>query len=369
MSLVTKCIGLAKRMKHRYEARLKARTPVYLSPVRRIERVSTPDRVVAMTFDDGPCRMPPSPAGDWGDKPLTLCLLETLERFGARGTFDIVGSTADNYPDQPGKHGSASWGGLRYDHYPDIHHDGEGGALAAPELVKRILAGGHEITNHTYAHVLFGPKALVYGRRRYLGKFEPVVEDLDALHRLLEKDHGYTMKLGRPPHYVDRIEKGLSSYDAYAVLGYQYMAASFDGAGWLPLATYEAEVEATWKPLEASLSADPDSLRGQIIFQKDGFNMARRTPVADGLARQLELLSAQGYQVVTVSGRHHSTTSVSRLSALGTDTEGAFIRKNGKDSSCVPAPEGIAHRLPESNMGSPRIHFLVFKYIFFFVDS
>ena len=301
MSLVTKCIGLAKRMKHRYEARLKARTPVYLSPVRRIERVSTPDRVVAMTFDDGPCRMPPSPAGDWGDKPLTLCLLETLERFGARGTFDIVGSTADNYPDQPGKHGSASWGGLRYDHYPDIHHDGEGGALAAPELVKRILEGGHEITNHTYAHVLFGPKALVYGRRRYLGKFEPVVEDLDTLHRLLEKDHGYTMKLGRPPHYVDRIEKGLSSYDAYAVLGYQYMAASFDGAGWLPLATYEAEVEATWKPLEAALSADPDSLRGQIIFQKDGFNMARRTPVADGLARQLELLSAQGYQVVTVS--------------------------------------------------------------------
>jgi hypothetical protein len=26
-------------------------------------------------------------------------------------------------------------------------------------------------------------------------------------------------------------------------MGYQYMAASFDGAGWLPLASYEAEVD------------------------------------------------------------------------------------------------------------------------------
>ena len=55
------------------------------------------------------------------------------------------------------------------------------------------------------------------------------------------------------------------------------------------------------KPLEAALAADPDALCGQIIFQKDGYNMARRSPVADGLAKQLELLTAHGYRVVTVS--------------------------------------------------------------------
>ena len=37
------------------------------------------------------------------------------------------------------------------------------------------------------------------------------------------------------------------------------------------------------------------------IFQKDGYNMARRSPIAHGLDRQLELLDAQGYRVVPVS--------------------------------------------------------------------
>ena len=125
--------------------------------------------------------------------------------------------------------------------------------------------------------------------------------DLKKLHHALEKGWGYSMRLGRPPHYVDGIKGGFTSYDAYALMGYQYMAASFDGAGWLPLASYEAEVEATWRPMERLLLEDPDAFRGQIIFQKDGFNMARRTPVADGLDKQLQLLTDHGYQVVTVS--------------------------------------------------------------------
>ena len=137
MSAVTKAIGLAKKLKHRYQDEIRARTPVYLSPVRRIERVSLPQRVCAMTFDDGPCRLPANPSSD--GKPLTLSLLESLEAFGAHGTFDIVGDTSENYPDKPGKEGSASWGGIRYDHYPDIHKDADGGAVHCPELVQRIL--------------------------------------------------------------------------------------------------------------------------------------------------------------------------------------------------------------------------------------
>ena len=170
-----------------------------------------------------------------------------------------------------------------------------------PELTARLLEGGHELTSHTYSHVLFGWKPLVYGRRKYLSGLEPVVEDLKRLHSTLESGWGYPVRLSRPPHYVDAIKGGLSSYDAYALMGYQYMAASFDGAGWLPLASYEAEVEATWRPMERLLLEDPDAFRGQIIFQKDGFNMARRTPVADGLDKQLQLLTDHGYQVVTVS--------------------------------------------------------------------
>ena len=53
--------------------------------------------------------------------------------------------------------------------------------------------------------------------------------------------------------------------------------------------------------MEKLLLEDPDFFRGQIIFQKDGFNMARRSPIADGLDKQLQLLTDHGYQVVTVS--------------------------------------------------------------------
>ena len=301
MSLTARAIGAAKKIKRRYAGRLRAKTPVYISPVRRIERVAAPERVCAMTFDDGPCRLPASP-DRFDGAALTEVLAQTLERYGAKGTFDVVGSTAGNYPDRAGKEGSAAWGGVRYDHYPDFGRDADGGAENCPELIERLLAGGHELTSHTYAHVLFGRKRLVYGRRAFQPGLEPVLEDLRRLHTLAQSRWGYTMRLSRPPHYVDGIRGGFTSYDAYALMGYQYLAASFDGAGWLPLAGgYEAETEAVWQPVQAALAADGDFFRGQIIFQKDGFNMARRSPIADGLEKQLALLTARGYRVVTVS--------------------------------------------------------------------
>lgn len=299
MSVITRAIGIAKRVKHRFQDEIRRRTPVYLSPVRRIERVALPERVCAMTFDDGPCRLPADPSKD--GKPLTLHLAETLERFGAVGTFDIVGDTSGNYPDRPGKEGSADWGGMAYDHYPDFGKDLDGGAAHCPELVQRLLSGGHEITSHTWAHVLFGPKRLVYGSRKPLPGLDAVVSDLKTMDDHLRKNYDYTIRLSRPPHYVDKTKDGFSAYDAYALLNYQYLAASFDGAGWLPLASYEAEVEATYKPMERLLEADPDALCGQIIFQKDGYNMARRSPVADGLEKQLEVLTRHSYRVVSVS--------------------------------------------------------------------
>lgn len=300
MSLLTKGIGFVKKMKHKYDAQIKAKTPVYLSPVRRIERVKTKEKVVAMTFDDGPSKLLPNPVGNH-TQGLTLTLMRILDAFEAKGTFDVIGSTASSYPDNPGKVGSASWGGVKYDHYPDIFQDDQGGVLACPEIVDMLIRGGHEISSHTYEHILYGKKSLVYGGRHYLGDFSKVVADLEKLHQHLKDHHGYEIRLSRPPHYVDPIQTGLSSYDAYAVMNYQYMAASFDGAGWLPLATYEQEVEAMWKPIENALKEDQQYFCGQIIFQKDGYNMARRTPVADGLPIQLKLLTDAGYKVVTVS--------------------------------------------------------------------
>ncbi len=299
MSVLTLAISTAKKVKHALKKDIDKKTPVYLSPVRRLERIRTRERVCAMTFDDGPMNLPPNP-DNHGGKPLTLVLAEILEKHGGKGTFDVVGDTSKNYPDNPGKHGSASWGGVAYDHYPDINKDAFGGAQNCPQLISRLLSGGHQITNHTYSHILFGKKSVVYGTRKHLDTLEDACEDILRLHRLMEDQYGYTMEYMRPPHYVDKINGGFSSYDACALTGYQYMAASFDGAGWLPCKTYEQEVEATWKPIQNALLNDPNAFCGQIIFQKDGCNMARRTPIADGLDKALEILDSYGYKVITV---------------------------------------------------------------------
>ena len=184
-----------------------------VSYTRRIERVKTDERVCAMTFDDGPMALPASPDA-FGGRALTDVLLDTLDEFGAKGTFDVVGDTSGNYPDICGALGSPTWGGTAYDHYPCFGQDAHGGALNCPELLERIIREGHQITNHGYRHALFGKKPYVYGKRHVLGTLDAVVDDLTKLDRLLQS-HGYRMTMSRPPHYVDRIDKRFTSYDAY----------------------------------------------------------------------------------------------------------------------------------------------------------
>lgn len=301
MSLVVKIGKFGKRVLRRA---LPAPAPC-VSYVRRIERVQTTRRICAMTFDDGPMDLPANPDRFQG-RALTDILLDSLARYGARASFDVVGDTSENYPDTAGAPGSAAWGGIRYDHYPDIHRDERGGAAHNDRLIRRMLEEGHQITNHGYRHILFGKKPFVYGKRVYLGSYDKALEDLTRLHALLRDQYGYTMTMGRPPHYVDKVGGGFSAYDLYAALGYQYMAASYDGAGWLPsahsdpAAALEAEIRAMVEPMRAALEKDPDFFCGQIIFQKDGCNMARRTPIAFALDQQLALLREYGYTVVPV---------------------------------------------------------------------
>ncbi len=274
--------------------------------VRRIERIKTDKRVCAMTFDDGPMGLPAAPDGFDG-RGLTDLLLDTLKCHNARATFDIVGCTAENYPDKAGKLGSAAWGGEKYDHYPDINADGYGGAINCSDTVRRMLDEGHELANHGYRHIIFGKKPFVYGKREHFNTIDEVTSDLSKLHNYIKDNFGYEIKLSRPPHYVDRIDKSFTSYDAYALMNYGYMAASYDGGGWLPSGLPEAdaatkdEIDAMVRVIEKRLCEDPDFFCGQIIFGKDGYNMAKRTPVAYALDKQLELLDKYGYTVIPVS--------------------------------------------------------------------
>ena len=302
MSMIVK---LGKQGKRALKKLLAPAEKHYVGYTRRIERVRTGRRVCAMTFDDGPMDLTAS-TDRFGGRAMTDVLLDTLKEYNAHATFDVVGDTSENYPDEAGKPGSAAWGGVRYDHYPDLGQDAHGGALHCERLIRRMLSEGHQLTNHGYRHIIFGKKNFVYGKRAVLGSLDAAVADLRRLDALLRERYGYALTMGRPPHYVDRIGDGFTSYDVYDRLGYQYMAASYDGAGWLPStlpdpeAAFRAECAAMLDPMKKALETDPDFFRGQIIFQKDGYNMARRTPIAVMLGEQLRLLRSYGYEVVTV---------------------------------------------------------------------
>ena len=296
----------ARKINKYRKMRKKAMAGRYLSPVRRIERVSpqSGQRYVAMTFDDGPSAAPPRPVPGGIDLQtgLTDLLCQILDSYNAKGTFDVIGTTEFNYPDKAGKEHHFTWSGTKFDHYPDFDNDKLAGIANQINIARALLESGHELANHGFRHILFGPMRFFYGTRTYFHKLAEVIYDLSTLHTLVKSELGYEMHFSRPPHYIDNIPDGFSAYDAYRDMGYQYLAASFDGGGWLPtVGNYDDDTAKMVKPLETALLADPNSLNGQIIFQKDGYNMSHQTPVADALPLQLNLLRDNGYKVITAS--------------------------------------------------------------------
>ena len=69
-------------------------------------RVTTEERIVALTFDDGP------------HPRYTPAILDLLKQYGAKATFFVIGKNVELYGD----------------------------------VARRAAAEGHEIGNHTYAH-------------------------------------------------------------------------------------------------------------------------------------------------------------------------------------------------------------------------
>lgn len=272
-----------------------------ISRVRRINRVFPPRdvRVVAMTFDDGPTCAPSRPLSKDG---ITQSIIQTMDAFEASGTFNVIGSTQENYPDKYGKSGSFRWSGVRYDHYPEFGKDSLAGAANQKQLIRTLIGQGHEISNHGYRHIAFGPKRIIYRGRAHFTTKNQVIEDLKRLHDLIQDEFDYTIKLARPPHYIDKITDGTDSYDVYEEMGYQYLGASFDGGGWrASTGNFQEDVESMIQPLRETLEENPDSLNGQIIFEKDGYNMSLESTVVYALPEKLKLLTNYGYKVITVS--------------------------------------------------------------------
>ncbi|NLK20705.1 MAG: polysaccharide deacetylase family protein [Epulopiscium sp.] len=300
-----KIYALARKINKKIKQRRRENAGRYLSPVRRFEKFSVPEgeNLVSMTFDDGPMNMPINPVIEpkYENCGLTKVLIDIMGEHGARGTFNVIGTTEHNYPDREGTINKPTWSGVKHDHYPMFGKDKYAGAKHQKELIRALIDNGHEISNHGYRHVLFGRNNIVYGTREHFSNIHEVVSDLTELHNLLKREFNYEVIMSRPPHYIDKMPDGFTSYEAYAMMGYDYLAASFDGGGWMPtVGSYKEDVKNMVQPIKNILESDSSSLNGQIIFQKDGYNMSLMTPVASALKEQLEVLKKYGYKVVSV---------------------------------------------------------------------
>jgi peptidoglycan/xylan/chitin deacetylase (PgdA/CDA1 family) len=108
-----------------------------------VERFETNERLVALTFDDGP--------SEW-----TEMILDTLGEHSAHATFFVRGSAVTD---------------------------------ETTETVRRALLAGCDIGNHTHNHVSYDTSDDATARREFL-----------ATHRLLQEVTGGPPTLTRPPY-------------------------------------------------------------------------------------------------------------------------------------------------------------------------
>lgn len=116
---------------------------VYLKALCRAESA---DKVVALTFDDGP------------DADSTPRVLDLLKRHDVRATFFVVGEQARQNP----------------------------------ELIHRMVAEGHTVAGHSYYHL---PQSTLWSSQRY-------TEELFRCNDVVARLTGLRMRLYRPPFGV-----------------------------------------------------------------------------------------------------------------------------------------------------------------------
>lgn len=105
--------------------------------------VSTNQKVVALTFDDGPY------------PPYTDMILDVLKEYNVPATFFVVGRNVEKHP----------------------------------ETLQRIISEGHQIGNHTYNHIdlLKANKATI-------------IQEIDKTNQVVRAAIGFAPNIVRPPH-------------------------------------------------------------------------------------------------------------------------------------------------------------------------
>jgi peptidoglycan/xylan/chitin deacetylase (PgdA/CDA1 family)/spore germination protein YaaH/GT2 family glycosyltransferase len=137
------------------------------------------DKVVALTFDDGP------------DPVYTPQILDVLKKKNVHGAFFVVGSMAAKYPD----------------------------------ILKRLYREGHDIGNHTFTHA---------NSTNISGEYLAV--ELNATQRLFESLLGIRTAMFRAPYSGDTEPQSYDEARALVVgasLGYASVGMSIDPRDWM----------------------------------------------------------------------------------------------------------------------------------------
>jgi peptidoglycan/xylan/chitin deacetylase (PgdA/CDA1 family) len=134
-------------------------------------RKKTSDKVVALTFDDGP------------DPENTPPVLDVLRQYGVQATFFCIGKRAEEQP----------------------------------AIVRRIQQEGHLVGNHSYVHT---PSFPLFSTTR-------MIADLQQSQQILERITGTKITLFRPPYGVTNpmVRKAVHTL-GYTVIGWSIR--SFD---------------------------------------------------------------------------------------------------------------------------------------------
>ena len=194
---------------------------------------SASDRVT-ITFDDGP------------DPSWTPAILDILKERKIKAVFFVVGQEAELYPD----------------------------------LVRRIVAEGHEIGNHSFTHPNLAetPTSLIR-------------LELNATQRLIESLTGVSTTLFRPPYNADSHPSKLEELIPIGVaqaLGYMTILEKIDPRDW-----QDVDKE------ELLRRVKKERPKGSIILLHDGGG--DRTATLEALPAILDYLQERGDQVVSLS--------------------------------------------------------------------
>jgi len=185
------------------------------------------DMKIAMTFDDGP----------HGTK--TSEILDILKKHSVPATFFVIGENVEKYPD----------------------------------IIKREIAEGHEIGNHTYTHFAISDSNIS-------GMAEEILKAENSVYEIAE----YRPKLFRPPE--GRCNENIAS--VAASLDYSVILWNIDTRDWAHTSR-DSMVSMVLNNIES----------GDIVLFHD--SVSGRSSTAEALEIIIPRLKEKGYIFVTVS--------------------------------------------------------------------